>query len=189
MKKIGYIRVSTQDQNVGRQIEGLRPLCDELHIETLSAVARSRPVYDAVVAQLKRGDKVIVWALDRAYRSAKDALTELDALRARGVYFQIANFNLDTTTPHGRFIYTIMSGAAQYEREILIERTKEGIAVARAQGKLIGRPPKISREQLLDARKRLLEKSATKAAIAAEHGVALWTLTRALKRTMGTTEG
>ncbi len=189
MKKIGYIRVSTQDQNVGRQIEGLRPLCDEMHIETLSAVARSRPVYDAVVARLQRNDKMVVWALDRAFRSTKEALAELEALQARGVYFQIANFNLDTTTPHGKFIYTIMSGAAQYEREILIERTKEGIAVARAQGKLIGRPPKMSEKQLTEARRKLLEGSATKAAIAAEHGVSPWTLTRALKRTMETKEG
>ena len=106
MKKIGYLRVSTHEQKPDRQIEGLQPLCDELHIETLSAVARSRPVYDEVISRLGRGDMLIVWALDRAYRSAKDALNELDALRARGVYFQIANFNLDTTTPHGRFIYT-----------------------------------------------------------------------------------
>lgn len=189
MRRIGYIRVSTQDQNVGRQIEGLHSLCDELHIETLSAVARSRPVYDAVIARLERGDKMVVWAFDRAFRSTKEALTELDSLRARGVYFQIANFNLDTSTPHGRFILTIMSGAAQYERDLLIERTKEGIAVARAQGKHVGRPPKMSEAQLLEARCRLLEGSATKAAIAAEHGVTPWTLTRALKRTMEATEG
>lgn len=182
MRKIGYLRVSTQEQKPDRQIEGLHALCDELHIETLSAVARSRPVYDRVIARLEEGDMLVVWALDRAYRSAKDALNELDALRARGIYFQIANFNLDTTTPHGRFIYTIMSGAAQYEREILIERTREGIAAARAQGKRIGRPPKMNGEQLAEAKSRLAGRKATKAAIAAEHDVAPWTLTRALKR-------
>lgn len=184
MRKLGYLRVSTQEQKPDRQIDGLRALCDELHIETLSAVARSRPVYETVVSHLERGDMLVVWALDRAYRSAKDALVQLDALRERGIFFQIANFNLDTTTPHGRFIYTIMSGAAQYEREILIERTKEGIAAARAQGKLIGRPPKLTHEQLLDAQCRILGRTATKAAIAAEHGIAPWTLTRAIRRSV-----
>ncbi len=184
MKKIGYLRVSTQEQKPDRQIEGLRSLCDELHIETLSAVARSRPVYRAVVSCLQRGDMLVVWALDRAYRSAKDALNELDALRDRGIYFQIANMDLDTATPHGRFIYTIMSGAAQYEREMLIERTKEGIAAARLQGKQLGRPPKLTPVQLFDAQFRLEQRTATKAAIAAEHGIAPWTLTRAIKRSM-----
>lgn len=188
MKKIGYLRVSTHEQKPDRQIEGLQPLCDELHIETLSAVARSRPVYDGIVSRLERGDMLVVWALDRAYRSAKDALNELDALRARGVYFQIANFNLDTTTPHGRFIYTIMSGAAQYEREMLIERTKEGIEAARARGKSIGRPRKLTEEQLLSAQCRIAEQTATKTAIAAEHGVAPWTLTRAIRRSLEMTE-
>jgi DNA invertase Pin-like site-specific DNA recombinase len=184
MKKIGYLRVSTQEQNLDRQVDGLRALCNEMHVEKLSAVARSRPVYQEVISSLERGDTMVVLALDRAFRSAKDAIVELDALRARGVYFQIANFNLDTTTPHGRFIYTIMSGAAQYEREVLIERTKEGIAAARARGKLIGRPPKMSDEQLLDAQCRLVERTATKATIAAEHGITPWTLTRAIRRSV-----
>ena len=123
MKKIAYIRISTAEQNPDRQIAGLTGLADELHIERLSAVARRRPVYESVVAKLKRGDMLVVWALDRAYRSARDALNELDALRERGIHFQIATLDLDTTTPHGRLIYTFMSGMAQFERENLIERT------------------------------------------------------------------
>lgn len=186
MRRIGYLRVSTNEQKPDRQIDGLRPICDELHIETLSAVARARPIYEFVTARLERGDMLVVWALDRAYRSAKDALNELDALRDRGVDFQIANFNLDTRTPQGRFIYTIMSGAAQYERDVLIERTKQGIAAARAQGKLIGRPPKLTDEQLFDAHCRLSDGTATLATIAAEHGIAPWTLTRAIRRLVQT---
>ncbi|WP_051034624.1 recombinase family protein [Rhizobium sp. CF142] len=184
MKKIAYLRVSTAEQNPDRQIEGLKHIADELHIETLSAVARHRPVYDRVIGRLRRGDMLVVWALDRAYRSAKDALIELDALRERGVYFQIANLDLDTTTPHGRFIYTIMSGASQYEREMLIERTKEGIAAARAQGKRIGRPPKLTQIQLFDAHHRIVTGQATRVQIAAEYKIAPWSLTRAIKRSV-----
>ncbi|MGR9200175.1 DNA invertase Pin-like site-specific DNA recombinase [Rhizobium leguminosarum] len=104
MNKIAYLRVSTAEQCPDRQIEGLKDIADELHIETLSAVARHGPVYGRVIGRLGRGDVLVVWALDRAYRSAKDALNELDALRDRGVYFKIASLDLDTTTTHGRFV-------------------------------------------------------------------------------------
>src|SRR5690554_1417064 len=83
MKRIAYLRVSTAEQRPDRQIEGLKDLADELHIETLSAVARRRPVYEHVTARLQAGDMLVIWALDRAYRSAKDALNEIDALRER----------------------------------------------------------------------------------------------------------
>lgn len=186
MKKIAYLRVSTAEQCPDRQIQGLKDIADELHIETLSAVSRHRPVYDRVIARLAPGDALVVWALDRAWRSAKDALTELDALRERGVHFRIAHLDLDTTTPHGRFIFTIMSGASQFERETLIERTKEGIAAARARGIRIGRPPKLSEAELFDAHHRIATGQATRVSIAAEHGIAPWSLTRAIRRTMQT---
>ncbi|MBN9057469.1 MAG: recombinase family protein, partial [Rhizobiales bacterium] len=96
-KKIGYLRVSTVDQNPDRQIEGLKDLCDELHVETLSAVSRRRPVYEAVTAGLQAGDLLVIWDLDRAYRSARDALAELDALQQRGIHFHIAKLSIDKT--------------------------------------------------------------------------------------------
>ena len=109
MRRIGYLRVSTEEQRPDRQIEGLKALCDELHIETLSAVSRKRPVYDRIKKRLESGDELVIWDLDRAYRSARDALNELDALQRRGVNFVIANFKLDTTTPEGYYVYTIIS--------------------------------------------------------------------------------
>lgn len=156
-------------------------ICDELHIEKLSAIAPHRPVYERVMRRLRPGDVFVIWDLDRAYRSAKDALNELDRLRARGVDFMIANLNLDTTTPHGRLIYCIMSGLAEFERATLSQRTKEGLAAARRRGKRLGRPPKLNDAQLRQARNQL-RSGQSMAHIAGEFGVAGWTLSRALRR-------
>ncbi|MBI1290183.1 helix-turn-helix domain-containing protein [bacterium] len=182
MKRVAYLRISTAEQKPDRQIDGLRELADELHIETLSAVARKRPVYERAVRRLEPGDVLVVWALDRAYRSAKDALTELDKLRDRGVHFRIASLDLDTSTATGIFVYTIMSALAEFERRTLSQRTREGMAAARARGKRIGRPPKLSAEQLREVRTRLRMESQSITAIAAELHVSPWTLSRHLRQ-------
>lgn len=181
MRKIAYARVSTPEQRHDRQVEGLKAFCDELHVETLSACSAKRPVYDHVLARLRPGDMLVVWDLDRAFRSAKDAIDTLDALRGRGVHFHIANLHLDTTTPHGTLIYIIMSGLAQFERDTISQRTREGIAAARARGKRIGRPPVLSDKQLQSAARRL-EQGETYAAIAGDYRVDGWTLSRSLRR-------
>lgn len=182
MKKIGYIRVSTQDQRVDRQILGLQDVCSELHVEQLSAVSRHRPVYEAVLERLKPGDTLVVWDLDRAFRSVVDALQQIDALRARGIEFQIASLMVDTATPAGMLVYTVMSAFAEFERNTLAQRTREGLAAARRRGVRLGRPPKLTVKQLAYARKRLSRPGVTRAAVAQELGVAPWTLTRSLRR-------
>lgn len=185
MRRIGYLRVSTEEQRPDRQIEGLKPLCDELHIETLSGVSRNRPVYENVIARLEPGDALVVWDLDRAYRSARDALNELDALQRRGVDFVIANLRLDTTTAEGYYVYTIMSANSEFERRTLSRRTKEGLAAARLRGKRLGRPPKLTDGQIENARQRLQARECTKVALAKEFKVGRWTLSRALNRNAG----
>lgn len=182
MRRIGYLRVSTEEQSPDRQIEGLQALCDEMHIETLSAVSRKRPVYDEIKTRLQRGDMLVVWDLDRAYRSARDALNELDALQRRGINFVIANLKLDTTTPEGYYVYTIMSANSEFERRMLSRRTKEGLAAARRQGRRLGRPRKLTLAQIADARVRLQLEGTTVTALAREYKVGRWTLTRALKQ-------
>ena len=181
MRTIGYLRVSTAEQRPDRQIDGLKMICDELHIEKLSAVSPHRPVYERVIASLRRGDMLVVWDLDRAFRSVIDALAEAEKLRARGVHFRIANLNIDTSTPAGIFVYTMMSALAEFERRTLSQRTKEGLAAARVRGKRLGRPAKLSSEQLHDARRRICDGD-TRQAVAADYRVAPWTLSRALRR-------
>lgn len=186
MRKIGYLRVSTGEQRPDRQIEGLKEICDEYFVETLSAVSRRRPVFERVVRGLAPGDMLVIWDLDRAFRSAKDALNQLDLLHKRGVAFAIASLNIDTTSPEGYFVYTIMSGLAEFERRMLSRRTRQGLAAARNRGVRLGRPPKLTPVQLFDAQCRIAAKEAKPAEIAAEHGIAPWSLTRAIKRSMGT---
>lgn len=181
-KRIGYLRVSTQDQKLDRQLHGLEGLCDELYVEQVSAVTHHRPVFESVLAGLRSGDTLVVWDLDRAFRSVIDAITVADRLRARGVAFQIVNLQVDTSTPTGMFIYTIMSAAAEYERRYLVQRTKEGIAAARASGKRLGRPPKLTAADLRQARFRIEHRHEKIKVVAADYNVEPWSLSRALRR-------
>lgn len=180
-RKIGYLRVSTAEQNPGRQIDGLREICDELHVERLPAVGRRRPVYEALVAGLAAGDTLVIWDLDRAYRSARDALDALDALDRRGVRFHIARLNIDTRTPTGRFLYTMMGGLAEFERLTLSQRTREGLMAARRRGVRLGRPPKLGASDLERARRRL-DLGEPAAGVARALAVSRATLCRALRR-------
>ncbi|OLP58347.1 hypothetical protein BJF93_07035 [Xaviernesmea oryzae] len=181
MRKIAYIRVSTPDQRHDRQIMGLRDICHEIHIETVSACSARRPVYEKVLTLLKPGDMLVVWDLDRAFRSVVDALTEAEKLRSRGVHFQIATLNIDTSTPAGIFVYTMLSALAEFERRTLSQRTKEGMAAARRNGARIGRPRALTDEQLQTAR-RDIEGGKTAASVARELGVYHYTLSRSLSR-------
>ena len=125
---------------------------------------------------------LVVWDLDRAFRSVVDALTEAEKLRARGVHFQIANLNIDTTTPAGIFVYTMLSALAEFERRTLSQRTKEGMKAARRNGARIGRPPVLSDAQLRVARHRIEVGGKTAASVARDMGVTQWTLSRSLRR-------
>jgi len=183
MKNIAYIRVSTPEQRHDRQIDGLKALCDELHIETISAAAGKRPVYDEVLKKLKTGDMLVVWDLDRAFRSVVDALTEAEKLRQRGVHFQIANLHIDTSTPAGIFVYTMLSALAEFERRTLSQRTKEGLEAARKRGARIGRPPVMSLSDIGRARRMIEVEGLTPTGAAKRLGVHRWTLIRSLKRT------
>jgi DNA invertase Pin-like site-specific DNA recombinase len=180
--KIGYLRVSTEEQCVDRQVDALAPICDELHVEKLSAVARQRPVYEAVTAGLEAGDALVILDLDRAFRSAKDALTQLDMLTERGVTIQIVGMQIDTSTPHGKLIYTFISGLAEFERQLLSQRTKQGLEAARKRGQILGRKPKLTERQIQAAKRRLERGGVRIADVAASFGVHPWTLTRAIRR-------
>lgn len=182
MKKIGYLRVSTLEQRPDRQILGLEPLCDELHIERLSAVRRKRPVYDSVIAQLNTGDALVVWDLDRAWRSLRDALNEIDRLQLKGIELRIVSLQLDFGSPGGMLAYSVLSACAEFERRMLAQRTREGLAAARHRGVRLGRPPKLNENQLIQANQLLTNPETTIASVARDLGVAPWSLTRSMKR-------
>ncbi len=180
--KIGYLRVSTDEQRPDRQIDGLNALCDEIHTETISAVRKKRPVYDRLIRKLRAGDTFVVWDLDRAFRSTIDALLEMEKLQARGVNFQIVTFNIDTATNEGELAYTIVAAFAQFERKNLIKRTKEGMEAAKRRGQHVGRPYKLSEEHVRRAYKDIAAGRNTITAWAARLGCSRDTLTRAFTR-------
>jgi DNA invertase Pin-like site-specific DNA recombinase len=182
LAKIGYLRVSTEEQKPDRQIDGLKAICDALHIEIISATAKKRLVYDTVIASLKSGDTLVVWDLDRAFRSTVDALLEAEKLRSRGIAFQIVTLNVDTSTPAGELVYTVMAAFAQYERQILIRRTKEGMAAARQRGAAIGRPRKLKLDQIATAHHDVSSRRTTITTRAKQLGVCRDTLSKALAR-------
>lgn len=182
MRKIGYLRVSTTEQSPARQIDGLKGLCDELFVEVISGAKADRPIYSRVINALQAGDVLVVWDLDRAYRSSREALNELDKLQARGVAIHVVNLAIDTTTPAGLFLFTLMAALATFERNTLSQRTREGLASARLRGVRLGRPRKLSDDQLAEARHRLTTTDITQGALAEELGIARWTLLRSLSR-------
>ncbi|WP_282012572.1 recombinase family protein [Nitrospina watsonii] len=179
---MGYLRVSTEEQRPDRQLDGLKGLCDEVHLEKLSATSKKRPVYQKILKKLKAGDTLVVWDLDRAFRSTVDALLESEKLRQRGIEFQIVTLNVDTSTPSGELIYTVMAAFAQFERQNLIKRTREGMAAARRRGKHIGRPYKLDSRDVAHAHAKIHAGKSTIMGMARELGCSRSTLSHAFQR-------
>jgi len=182
--KIGYARVSTVDQNLDLQIDALTEVeCDCIYQdEGISAVASERPEFSAALASLEQGDTLVIWKMDRAFRSLFHALKVLEDLERRGVEFQSLTDQIDTTTAMGRFVYQLRNAFSELERALISERTKAGMAAARARGAVLGRPRKLSGEQIDHARREVDSGRQTISHMARLFSVAPLTLSRALKR-------
>lgn len=180
----GYIRVSDEDQNTSRQIDSLNSICDQLFIEKVSAVGRHRPEFSKLMKSLKTGDTLTVLDLDRAFRSTLDALTHTEMLQKRGVIFRVLSLHVDTSTPYGELFYTIAAAFAQFERRMLIQRTKEGMRAAQKRGVHIGRPHKLSDDQIAEA-KLMLDDGHTLKDVAQAHDCCMDTIVRSITRTHG----
>lgn len=142
---IGYARVSTEEQSMALQIDALEKAgCTRIFIDQgVSAVAKSRPGFEAALLALAPGDTLVVWKMDRAFRSLRNALDVLEQLEVRGVEFRSLTDAIDTSTPIGRCMYQLRNAFAELERSLISERTKAGLAAARRRGVRIGRPPKL----------------------------------------------
>ncbi|MCB0425577.1 MAG: recombinase family protein, partial [Mangrovimonas sp.] len=132
--------------------------------------------------RLKEGDTLVVWDLDRAFRSTLEALLEVKKLRERGIEFQIVTLCLDTSTPSGVLCYTVMAAFAEFERTNLIERTKQGMEAARKRGKRIGRPFKLTKKQIHHAHKEISVGNSTIATMAKDLDCSRDTLSKSFKR-------
>jgi DNA invertase Pin-like site-specific DNA recombinase len=181
-RRIGYIRVSTRAQITDRQTKALESECDALRIEYVSAVAGERPVFEAALAELVRGDTFVVLDLDRAFRSSIDAMLTADALRERGVKMRILSLPIDTATAEGELFYTMVAAFANFERRIISRRTKEGLEAARLRGVVLGRPRLLTSAQVNDAYVAFHNGEASCAELAASLSVSRQTLQRGFTR-------
>ena len=140
----GYIRVSTEEQNTARQEILLRDLgVDELFIDKASGKNANRPELARMMNYVRRGDTVIVESISRFARNTRDLLDLVEQLTAKQVEFVSRKEAIDTTTPTGKFMLTVFAAVAELEREYILQRQRQGIAIAKQQGKYRGRPPKV----------------------------------------------
>ena len=140
--KIGYIRVSTQEQNTIRQEVLMETLgVDEVYIDRMSGKNTNRPELQKMMEYVRKGDTVIVESISRFARNTRDLLELVEKLTAKGVEFVSRKEAIDTTTPTGKFMLTVFGAVAELEREYILQRQREGIAIAKEQGKYTGRKP------------------------------------------------
>ena len=145
--KIGYIRVSTQEQNTMRQEALMESLgVDEVYIDRMSGKNTNRPELQRMMGYVRKGDTVIVESISRFARNTRDLLELVEQLTAKGVEFVSKKEAIDTTTPTGKFMLTVFGAVAELEREYILQRQREGIAIAKKQGKYKGRKPIVSSE-------------------------------------------
>ncbi len=173
---IGYARVSTGDQNLDLQKTALfRAECEQIFEDTASGKNARRPGLKRALRRLRPGDVLVVWKLDRLGRSVRDLITLVSELQARGVNFRSLTDSIDTSTPAGRFFFHVMSALAEMERELIVERTRAGLAVARAKGRIGGRRPKLTPEQWAQAG-RLIANGVHRKQVSIIYDVAVCTL-------------
>ena len=145
MKRIGYVRTSTNKQHTDRQTNELKEQCDKVYVEdAVSARKKNRPVFSRIYSELESGDELVVIAYDRAFRSVVDGLKALDDLTDRGVKLVSTSQKLDPTTPDGRLFFTITIAVGEWEVNNLSVRTAHGLKAAVARGTKLGRPKKVS---------------------------------------------
>ncbi len=137
---IGYCRVSSNDQTLNLQKDALKKAgCEKIFSDTASGASSSRPGLDQCLDQLRKGDTLVVWRLDRLGRSLKHLLTLVEDFSTKGIGFVSLTEAIDTTTSGGKLVFSIFGAIAEFERQIIRERTNAGLAAARARGKKGGR--------------------------------------------------
>lgn len=145
---LGYARVSTEDQSLDAQVAALKGAgAERIYAEKISGSRLNRPELERLLDQVRQGDVVVVAKYDRLSRSLQDLLTIVEAIRSKGTGFRSLAEDIDTTTPAGRLVFHVFASIAQFERERIAERTKEGLAAARKRGRVGGRPPALSKER------------------------------------------
>jgi DNA invertase Pin-like site-specific DNA recombinase len=182
--RLGYARVSTLDQHPDLQLDALAAAgCYRVFVDTASGALDARPEVRTVLDQLRPGDTLVVWKLDRLGRSLRHLIETVGALAGRGVGFTSLQEHLDTTTSGGKLVFHLFGALAEFERDLIRERTTAGLAAARARGRVGGRPPRMTPHKLAVARQLYESRQHTVAAIAKTVGVSRASIYRHLRPT------
>ena len=151
---LGYARVSTADQQLDSQRDALSTAgAERIFADTITGTARTRPELDQLMRHLRPGDVVVVTKYDRLARSLKDLLDIVEQIKAQGAGFRSLAEDIDTTTPAGRLVFHVFASIAQFERERITERTREGLEAARRRGRIGGRPHALSPAQKIEVKR------------------------------------
>lgn len=181
--KIGYARVSSDDQELHLQLDALNDIgCDKIYTEKASGKVTNRPELEKALDNLRKGDMLVVWRLDRLGRSLPHLIETVNDLKARNIGFVSITEAIDTSSPAGELIFHIFGAIAQFERSLISERTKAGLAAAKRRGKSVGRKPSMSLNDIRLAASMLFSETVTKTEVAKHFGVSRPTLDKALKR-------
>jgi len=182
--RIGYARVSTEDQSLDLQIAALEKAgCDQIYTDQgVSGASTSRLGLSAALAATGHGDVLVVWRLDRLGRSLSHLVTLVDQFGNQGIGFSSLTESIDTTTSGGMLMFHVMAALAQFERSLISERTRAGMAAARSRGQRMGRKVSLTSEQCDEARKML--GVASTVSVAERYNIHPRTLQRILRRTL-----
>ncbi|HDX9649319.1 TPA: recombinase family protein [Bacillus cereus] len=180
--KFGYMRVSTIDQNLDRQEQQLKEAgCERIFFEKITGVKRDRLELNRMLEFLRQGDTVVVKDLTRLSRSTKDLIEIAELISQKGANLKsLKEAWLDTTTAHGKMLFTVFAGIAQFERDLTSERTKEGIEAARKRGKHPGRPK--TDEEKIDYALYLINQGMSRTDAAEKAGISRMTLYRKMQQ-------
>ncbi len=155
---IGYARVSTQEQTLSLQQDALTQAgCTRLFTDQISGSKAERPGLDEALAFLRTGDVLVVWRLDRLGRSLGHLIETITALSQRGIGFKSLTEQIDTTTPSGKLVFHVFGALAEFERDLIRERTQAGLSAARARGRVGGRPKALQDPKKLAMVQRLYD--------------------------------
>lgn len=177
--KIGYARVSTEDQTLDAQIDALEAAgAERIFKEKKTGKNRERVELELLLEQLRKDDVVIVTKYDRLARSLRDLIEIVETIRERGAGFRSLGEDIDTTTPAGRLVFHVFGSIAEFERERIVERTKEGLSAARRRGRIGGRPSALNSDQKAAARRMRDEEDRSISEIARVFNVSRQTIMR-----------
>ena len=181
---LGYARVSTEPQETHLQIDALKNAgCKKIFQEKISGARTNRPELNRLIEHARKGDVVVVWKLDRLGRSLKQLIETVETLDAAGVQLKSLTENIiDTTTPSGKLVFGVFAVIAEFERDMLRQRTMAGLKAAKKRGRVGGKPRSLDAKQLKKARVMLKSGKYTKAEVAEDLSVSRQTLWRSLNR-------